>query len=241
MRLTTCSEYIVLSGLAESRTQVEQLQLEGSRNAAGSHSTEELQNRYPTVYCEKTVFITLKKEPSSFEATRQDERTLQKVGPGVKPSQQYTAQTSQSKQANATDGRSSLLPAAARRASSSLDTRRAGSHCHSCHLCPKVFASKDRLEAHLNTHPSYCPHKCDHCSEVFTNVRLLELHTRWHHKCAYQYKCSLCLLSFATERSLTAHLTRQDPGNSKVQCRLCSKWFDSCRALLDHRAEHFAP
>nr|XP_050032280.2 myoneurin-like [Dermacentor andersoni] len=171
----------------------------------------------------------------------QDGRTLQNVGPGVKPPQQNTAETSHSKRTNATDGRSSQIPTAARRSSSSLDTRRAGSHWHSCHLCPKVFASKDRLEAHLNTHPSYCPHKCDHCSEVFTNVRLLELHTKWHHKCACLYKCSLCLLSFSTERSLTAHLTRPDQGSSKVRCQLCSKWFDSCRALLDHRAEHFAP
>ncbi|XP_037498944.1 zinc finger protein 665-like [Rhipicephalus sanguineus] len=193
--------------------------IESSTSAARAPSGPNLQGGDPSG---QTMMI-VKQEPPSTDSS-QDSTSMETLHSG---------------QPNATTGQSSQIPMVVLVAPSRVETVRVPSpHSHSCHLCPETFASKELLDVHLNTHPSYCPHKCDRCSEVFTNVRLLELHMRFHHKCECLFRCSICLLSFATKRALTTHLTKHDHG--RVQCKICSEWFDSCRALLDHRTKHFA-
>lgn len=74
-----------------------------------------------------------------------------------------------------------------------------------CHICDKVFASKQTLEFHTRIHTGSKPVHCKDCGESFRCQSFLKQHRISHHV-QNVFHCALCGLSFSRSNYLRTHL-----------------------------------
>lgn len=53
---------------------------------------------------------------------------------------------------------------------------------HSCHLCPKTFQHKNKLDTHIRVHNGEKPFKCTYCSKAFADKWYMTQHMKKMHK-----------------------------------------------------------
>lgn len=51
-----------------------------------------------------------------------------------------------------------------------------------CHLCPKSYYAKNKLEKHLRIHSGEKPFKCPSCQKCFTDKSYIKQHLKTMHQ-----------------------------------------------------------
>lgn len=99
-----------------------------------------------------------------------------------------------------------------------------------CHICAKIFYTKQRMQDHLQTHKDYEEPRlqCIQCNAWLKNHRSLSRHMRTHSK--IQVQCTICNSIKPNELALRSHM-RSVHAEAKHICNFCGKAFRRPNAL----------
>eukprot|EP00080_Pristionchus_pacificus_P002599 PDM62619.1 C1 domain containing protein [Pristionchus pacificus] len=119
-----------------------------------------------------------------------------------------------------------------------------------CGTCGRLFASKDYLRTHQNTHlpesdPKRRPFVCDQCGKAFTLKFSLQEHKLIHLEdvnMRYPFPCDQCDRRFHADRRLRKHVkavhsTENDPKKRTFECNQCGNSFASKVSLAVHEQD----
>ena len=103
-------------------------------------------------------------------------------------------------------------------------------------FCSNVFANKNDLQSHMDSHKDEKPYKCTSCQKSFSEIRLKEIHEKRMHVSPQDLTCKICDIQFRFRKSLANH----DCENHEVlSCEFfCKEKFTSILNLKDHIASH---
>ncbi|XP_021939903.1 zinc finger and SCAN domain-containing protein 2-like isoform X2 [Zootermopsis nevadensis] len=112
---------------------------------------------------------------------------------------------------------------------------------HSCHLCPRRFAQKGKLSAHIKTHLQEPGYVCNICGKRFHRKDVQANHM-FLHSGQRPFSCAHCGKAFAFKSNLSTHLATHptDAGHQQVEfpCPECGKKFRHRSSLTLHRKAH---
>ncbi|XP_066998936.2 zinc finger protein 182 isoform X2 [Anabrus simplex] len=110
---------------------------------------------------------------------------------------------------------------------------------HACHLCPKRFVQKSKLNAHIRTHVQEPSYSCDRCGKRF-HRKDVYAHHMYLHTNHRPYSCAHCGKAFASKFNLSAHMTMHSSSSRSAdyQCLDCGKKFKHKNTLTLHRKAH---
>jgi len=116
-------------------------------------------------------------------------------------------------------------------------------HKFPCRNCDLRFASKFKLDTHMQTtHSEVSANECPICGSRFSDLHKLRDHKNEPHR--FNCKDVKCKKRFVNESSLEKHLQRKHKefaqatfkdGHVVFRCKMCSKSFDSNLALQSHQ------
>lgn len=94
-----------------------------------------------------------------------------------------------------------------------------------CHICAKVFTTKQTMLAHLREHSGVeVPRvNCEFCGKLFKTSKFLRTHVKnMHEQDGKVYECAQCQKQFAVKHALKGHIAYHH--NFKLQeCNICDK------------------
>uniref|UniRef100_A0A1Q3F0E3 Putative adult enhancer factor 1 n=1 Tax=Culex tarsalis TaxID=7177 RepID=A0A1Q3F0E3_CULTA len=106
-----------------------------------------------------------------------------------------------------------------------------------CSVCEKVFANRQQLNIHANTHlgKTERPFACDQCDRKFASKARMNGHRRIHTG-VRPYLCTECGESFTTSARLANHVLKHSAPQHK--CLVCSKEFRYKGDYVRHAKKH---
>ncbi|KAK2582824.1 hypothetical protein KPH14_008910 [Odynerus spinipes] len=107
-----------------------------------------------------------------------------------------------------------------------------------CHLCPRKFCHRSRLDMHLLQHES--GFKCTDCGLQFLNSRELKNHKRFKHSRPSSSTCIFCQKVFTCVSNFHQHVLTH-AGIRPYKCDICEEDFTQRSSLLRHRRNHPGP
>ncbi|CAD6968695.1 unnamed protein product [Tilletia controversa] len=114
-------------------------------------------------------------------------------------------------------------------------------HWEGCERNGRVFAQRQKLCRHLQSHTGDRPHQCSICQKRFTEATTLSQHIRAAHTTERPYKCDFpgCNKAFSVAGSLTIH-KRTHSGEKPFKCPFegCDKAFAESSNLSKHVRVH---
>ncbi|XP_055622414.1 zinc finger protein 91-like [Toxorhynchites rutilus septentrionalis] len=109
---------------------------------------------------------------------------------------------------------------------------------HQCKNCPKSFATRDKLQSHVNSvHLKKRDYKCKFCDKAYLERNNLKRHLRFHEGDP-QYKCDLCPEAFRFAEQLRSHKLVTHTRGETHECHVCGKIFPLRTTLNKHIKLH---
>ncbi|XP_062548459.1 zinc finger protein ZFP2-like isoform X2 [Armigeres subalbatus] len=106
-----------------------------------------------------------------------------------------------------------------------------------CLLCPKRFATGQRLEMHQFVHTGVKKFQCKQCPKSFLSKFTLDQHEAAHTNTT-PFPCEICGKIFMRQRSLKQHLLKHTDFTMNFECGHCSKKFKYRAELVRHEKTH---
>ena len=107
----------------------------------------------------------------------------------------------------------------------------------SCHMCNKLFRSKQMKDNHMKTQHGNSSNQgiaCDECDRLFQSKTALDYHKEVAHlKAKVKHLCAICQKTFQTKHSVNVH-TRTVHNRRSFFCRKCFFSFKLHSHLLRH-------
>lgn len=111
-----------------------------------------------------------------------------------------------------------------------------------CHLCRKIFSTKQQLRKHMDTvHSCHIRFQCPmrECAKIFTQKSNLTTHINALHTKYNAFNCFKCPMKFYRRDSLRHHLASKHGEGHSFCCSLCSLTFARKQSLQRHfNAKH---
>ncbi|CRL05999.1 CLUMA_CG018952, isoform B [Clunio marinus] len=104
-----------------------------------------------------------------------------------------------------------------------------------CHICSKLFNTKNKLNQHMVGHNNLRKWKCKICEMSFNFKKLLQMHTRAVHENERSFACSFCEKKFFKKYDLTVHV-RLHTGDFPYVCPVqeCDSKYPAWSNLFKH-------
>jgi len=111
---------------------------------------------------------------------------------------------------------------------------------HICQTCNKSYASRAKLNEHVNfRHSEARPHRCLQCPKVFKSASNLKAHFKRTHE-RLRFTCPDCPLGLDakvfSESGLRYHRLSVHGGRPQFSCSICAKTFVQATLLRKHMA-----
>lgn len=106
-----------------------------------------------------------------------------------------------------------------------------------CKFCSKKFNSRNLMEEHKNKHTGDRPYKCADCPKDFASKYTLTAHMKIHSDRKRPYACQTCPKTFYSHQNLAQH-ERTHTGVKEHVCGVCDKAFGTLHNLEVHKIVH---
>lgn len=106
-----------------------------------------------------------------------------------------------------------------------------------CKFCNKKFNSRKLMEEHKNKHTGERPYKCVDCPKDFASKYTLTAHMKIHSDRKRPYACQACPKTFYSHQNLAQH-ERTHTGVKEHVCGVCDRAFGTAHNLEVHKIVH---
>lgn len=105
-----------------------------------------------------------------------------------------------------------------------------------CHVCHRMFATKQSLYHHSLSHSGIKPFHCKICNKKYSSLSMVAYCKKKHDGTLPEIPCKLCGKTFTSKFFLKSHMVLQHEKTKDFTCAGCGEAFSFMKQLENHTA-----